>query len=181
MTCIAGVKTEGGVLLAGDSLGSDGESGTSYLAPKVFRLSAQVAAGFTSSFRMGQLLEHNLELPVLHGDERAWAIKDFVPALRELFEEHGYSKIEHNEETGGTFLLAVRARLFLVQGDFAVLESRVPYDACGSGEQFAMGAMHALYRPKMKHHRAFLKAALDAASAFSVGVGPPYNFTSTRP
>jgi ATP-dependent protease HslVU (ClpYQ) peptidase subunit len=183
VTCIVGVKTETGVLLAGDALGSNGWSGTPYKAPKVFRLSRQVAAGFTSSFRMGQLLQHHLTLPTLHGDELAWTISELVPVIRQTFKDHGYAEVRNNEETGGTFLLAIRARLFVVQGDYAVLETRHPYDAVGCGQDYAMGAMHALWKPKTGHSpaaaRSFLRAAIDAASEFSLGVGPPYNFTTT--
>jgi ATP-dependent protease HslVU (ClpYQ) peptidase subunit len=179
MTCIVGLRTEAGVLLGGDSLGSNGYSGNSYHAPKVFRLSRQVAAGFTSSFRMGQLIQHHLQLPPLAGDELAWAIKTLVPVIRETFKTHGYAHIEHNTESGGTFLLAVRDRLFTVQNDYSVLEAREPYDAVGSGEAYAVGAMHALWKPNLTRPRRFLTAALDAASAYAVGVAPPYSFTST--
>lgn len=183
MTCIVGVRTAKGVLLGGDSLGSNGWTGTSYQAPKVFRLSRQVAAGFTSSFRMGQLIQHHLTLPTLHGDELTWAIRELVPVIRDTFKSHGYAHVQNNEESGGVFLLAVCARLFLVQSDYSVLEARLPYDAVGSGEAHALGAMHALYKPKAAQTdaaaRTFLKTALDAASEFAVGVAPPYNFTST--
>ena len=60
---------------------------------------------------MGQLLEHHLSLPHVDGDERDWAITEFVPAVREAFKSHGYANVHNNEEHGGTFLLAVRARL----------------------------------------------------------------------
>jgi ATP-dependent protease HslVU (ClpYQ) peptidase subunit len=180
VTCIAGVVTKEGVLLAGDSLGSDGYAGKNYIAPKVFRLSSQVAAGFCGSYRMGQLIEHHLELPPLGGDEQAWAIKTLIPQIRDLFTDGGFAHVKDNEETGGTWLLAVRRRLFLVQDDYSVLEARQPYNAVGCGEDFATGAMHALWKPPVKNPRAFLRAALDAASAFSTGVAAPYNFTSTR-
>jgi ATP-dependent protease HslVU (ClpYQ) peptidase subunit len=177
VTCIVAVKTTDGVLLGGDSLGSNGYSGTPYQAPKVFRLSRQVAAGFTSSFRMGQLIQHHVTPPTLHGNERTWAIAELIPVIRETFKSHGYAHVHNNEECGGVFLLGIRDRLFLVQGDYSVLETQHPYDAIGSGESYAMGAMHALHG-KLKP-RPLLKAALDAASQFAVGVAPPYNFVTT--
>jgi ATP-dependent protease HslVU (ClpYQ) peptidase subunit len=179
VTCIVGVKTKGGVLLGGDSLGSDGSSGMSYQAPKVFRLTRQVAAGMCGSFRMGQLLQHHVVAGDVGGDELKWAITNFVPAIRDVFSEHGYAHIKDNEETGGTFLLAVRDRLFKVQDDYSVLESRKPYDSCGSGEDFALGAMHALWKNDLRQPRKYLTAALDAASEFAVGVAAPYHFTQT--
>lgn len=179
MTCIVGVKTQNGVLLGGDSMGSDERMGAIYVAPKVFHLAEDVAVGMCGSFRMGQILEHELVAPPIDRDERKWAITTLIPVIREAFELHGYAHIKDNEETGGTFLMAVRSRLFVVQDDYSVLEPREPFHAVGCGEMFALGAMHALWKPKLANPRAFLKAALDAASNYSLGVAPPYNFTST--
>src|SRR5207253_5816115 len=144
---------------------------------KVFRLNPQIAVGFTTSFRLGQLIEHHVAWPGLDGDELTWAITWFVPALRKALKLHGYA-IENNDR-GGEFLLAVRQRLFLVQPDFSVLETCDPYDALGDGEDFAMGAMHALWERTSDLGYAFLEAALAAAAAHSIHVAPPYTFVST--
>ena len=178
MTCITGCKTDGGVLLGGDALGSSGYSGNVNSESKVFRLSREVACGYTSSFRMGQVLRFHVTPPQISVDELQWAVAEFIPVIREAFRAAGYSEIHNNEETGGTFLLAVRARLFTVQSDFSVLENRTAYSACGSGQSFAMGAMHALWTPKVKP-RQLLRAGLLAAEEFATGVRGPFSFTST--
>lgn len=180
MTCIVAVKTKDGVLMGGDSLGSNGYTGTAYRSPKVFRISPEIVAGYTSSFRMGQLLEHHLTPPLIgNGDELRYAIRELIPRVRDMFKSHGYAHVLNNEESGGVWLLAIRARLFLVQSDYSVLETLYDYDAVGSGQDFAMGAMYALQKTRAKNPRAFLKAALDAASEFAVGVAPPYSFVKT--
>lgn len=186
MTCVAGVKTATGVLLAGDSRGTNDDAGSqaTFTAPKVFRLTSEIAVGYCGSFRMGQLLEHHVTTTALRGDEASWAITELVPTIREVLKTHGYTTVENNEETAGSFLLAVRGRLFEVHSDFAVLERDDAYTAIGSGQMVALGAMHALWEPKIGHTpaaaRAFLKTALDAAAAFATGVAPPYRFTTTR-
>jgi hypothetical protein len=60
MTCIAGIsdKETGITYLGGDSLGSNGYSGAINKQHKVFHLqdTNEAIIGYTSSFRMGQLL-----------------------------------------------------------------------------------------------------------------------------
>ena len=179
MTCIVGVKTDTGVLLAGDSLGSAGYHGRVRADIKVFRLTPEIACGFTSSYRMGQILRFHVEPPCIHGDLYEWAVREFIPVVRAAFKEHGYSTIQNNEESGGTFLVAVRDRLFQVEDDFQVAESVWDFDACGCGDAYAMGAMWSLRAAKLKP-RQFLTKALDAAVEFSGGVRGPYTFAATR-
>ena len=55
MTCIAGLVHDETVYLAGDSAGTSGWNLTVRADPKVFANDSYVM-GFTTSFRMGQLL-----------------------------------------------------------------------------------------------------------------------------
>jgi hypothetical protein len=55
MTCIVGLRQGGKVFIGGDSAGISGWDVTVRADPKVF-LSGPYAMGFTSSFRLGQLL-----------------------------------------------------------------------------------------------------------------------------
>jgi hypothetical protein len=179
MTCIVGVVTRGkGVVLGGDSLGSSGWDGTERKDPKVFRLSREVACGFTSSYRMGQILRYHVTLPPLGKDEYAWAVRDFIPQIREAFKEHGYTKVDNSVETGGVFLLAVRDRLFRVDNDFQVGEAAAPFESCGCGEDYALGALHILGNTGAARHR--VKRALEAASRFSNGVGGALKYVETK-
>lgn len=196
MTCIVGIRHASGVVLAGDSVGVDGGGGAQMRRdPKVFALNRHVAIGYTSSFRMGQLLRFNLALPAIVdavGDKRTedafqWAVKEFVPACRAAFKEGGYGK-EGGErgDVGGYFLLAVRDRLFEVQGDYQVAEPDPQYVATGSGESYALGALHALIGPGAPpvteaKARDVATKALDAAVFHSAYVRPPYEVVVTKP
>ncbi len=194
MTCIVGIRHDKGVVLAGDSVGVDDGGGADMRRdPKTFAINRHVAIGYTSSFRMGQLLRYNLALPAIVdaiGEKRTedafqWAVQEFIPACRQTFKEGGYLK-ENGREEGGCFLLAVRDRLFEVHSDFQVAEPDPQYVATGSGEPYALGALHALVGPTAgpvseKVAREVAGKALDAAVFHSAYVRPPYVFVGTVP
>ncbi len=193
MTCIVGIRHDNGVLLAGDSVGVNGGGDASMRKdPKVFALNRHVAIGYTSSYRMGQLLRFNLALPAIVdavGDRRSddafeWAVKEFIPAARTALKDGGYAQTDSGEERGGFFLLAVRDRLFEVQSDYQVAEPTPVYLATGSGEPFAIGALHALCSPTAKtitkaKARDCATKALEAAVFHNAYVRPPFQFVET--
>jgi ATP-dependent protease HslVU (ClpYQ) peptidase subunit len=62
MTCIVGFRQGGKVIVGGDSAGISGWDVTVRADPKVF-VAGDYVMGFTSSFRLGQLLQFRLKLP----------------------------------------------------------------------------------------------------------------------
>ena len=181
MTCIVGMRTKTGVLLGGDTQGTSNRDAVDRLDPKVFGLGRDMAVGFTSSYRMGQIIRFNLEPPTCPAghDAYPWVVREFIPAIRDVFKEHGYQHVLNERATGGTFLLAVGNRLFKVGDDFQVAERADPFDACGAGEDYALGALHALGRYEMSPHER-LTEALNAANRFNVTVGDRYTFVETK-
>lgn len=195
MTCIVGIRHDSGVLLAGDSVGVNG-GGQAQMRrdPKVFQINRHVAIGYTSSFRMGQLLRFNLALPAIVdavGDKRTddafeWAVKEFIPAARTALKDGGYARNDSGTESGGFFLLAVRDRLFEVASDYQVGEPTPSYVSTGSGEDIALGAMHVLLGtngkpPTKAKAREIATKALEAAVFHSAYVRPPFEFVDTQP
>jgi ATP-dependent protease HslVU (ClpYQ) peptidase subunit len=147
VTVVVGIRGRKGVLLAGDSQASTPWSNRKVADSKTFAISELVAIAYCGSARLGNLLTYHtdgLDDPPLGRDEHRWAVRDFIPFVRWVAEEHGYLEIHHNAETLGdaAFLLAVRGRLFTVDTDMQVAEHRLPYDALGSGDDVAIGAMH---------------------------------------
>ena len=63
MTCIAAITEKGKVYMGGDSAGVSGYDITIRADEKVFK-NGQCVFGFTSSFRMGQLLCYKFKVPV---------------------------------------------------------------------------------------------------------------------
>lgn len=174
MTCIVGIAHHGQVILGADSAGTGGTDQRIRRDRKVF-VNGELIFGFTSSFRMGQLLEFNLTPPsIIEGQEPfSYAVRALVPAIRDALKAGGFSKIDSGRETGGVFLVGFRGRLFTIYEDFQVGEDLGSIASVGCGDAYALGAMHALSSadPMVR-----LQAGLDAAATFSAGVAGPFHF-----
>lgn len=176
MTCIVALKADDGrVIMGADSAGADERCVLTLKEPKIARVGGALI-GYTSSFRMGQLLAHSLTLPEHHADVpvEKYMATSFVNAVRNCFKDGGYSKRENDIESGGTFLIAYRGRIFHVQDNYSVIESAESFDSCGSGFLAALGSLHStnpalLDLDPMKR----VQLALDAAQRFCVGVRGP--------
>lgn len=176
MTCIAGVTHNGHVYLAGDSAGLSGWSLTVRTDPKVFHV-GEFVFGFTSSFRMGQVLAHGFTPPVIKGDLYTYMVTEFVDELRAAFKAAGIAKEKNGEESCGQFLVGVKGRLFAIESDYQVGESADGYDAVGCGADLAKGALFAL---RGCGPAARLKAAMEAAERNSGGVRGPFRYVDTE-
>lgn len=183
MTCIVGIVRDGKVYLGGDSAGVAGLDLTVRKDRKVFK-NKDFAMGFTSSFRMGQILQYEFDPPPFEefsprtdDPVMEYMVRVLVPAVRESLKSHGYSKIDSNRESGGIFLVGFRDRLFSIQSDFQVAESTAGYQAVGCGESYALGAMFAT--SDKKSAKTALRNGLNAAATFSGGVCEPFHYVST--
>lgn len=175
MTAIVGLAHNGAVTIGGDSAGvGDHYSLTVRADSKVFSNGPYVM-GFTSSFRMGQLLRWSLKGPEPDGDLAAFMSTTFVDAVRDTLRAGGWLKKDADREQGGDFLVGVAGRLFCVQSDFQVAEAASGYAAVGCGYQIALGALYATARSRMTPERR-LRNALAAAENFSAGVRGPFAF-----
>lgn len=175
MTCIVGIAHEGRVILGADSAGSDWLLNRRIRADRKIFKNGELIFGYTTSFRMGQLLQFALTPPPIQEGQAPYdyAVKLLVPAIRDTFRQGGFMRIEHSRETGGTFLVGFRGHLFSIYDDFQVGESVESYEAVGCGDAYAMGAMHALSgHPPMER----LEGGLHAAAKFSAGVSGPFHF-----
>lgn len=182
MTCIVGFADGKRMILAGDSAGVGGYDITIRNDPKVFIVrqvkGPDVLIGFTSSFRMGQLLMA-LQVPRDKvGDPLGFMIQQFVPAVRKLFADGGFLSKENGREEGGKFLVGYRGKLFTIDGDFQVGEPADQYDSIGCGESFALGAMDIMLSQKGMDPEKALLAALQIAEKRSGGVRSPFRMVS---
>ena len=157
MTCIVGMLKDGVVYMAGDHIATDGYSRELQVRSKVF-CNGPFVIGYTSSFRMGQLLEHVWEPPKKPKeckDIATYMVKHVVPSLIKLFDENKFmttisesdndsKKSVNGQACGGEFLIGYKDRLFKIESDFSVLECVEGYDAIGAGEEYAKGAFAAL-------------------------------------
>ncbi len=173
MTCIVGLVHGKKVWIGGDSVGVAGLDQIIRADAKVFTR-GEFAFGFTSSFRMGQILRYSFPIPAIPDgkDIYEYMVTDFVNAVRKALKDGGYARKESEEEKGGTFLVGVRGRLFKIDSDYQVAENVKPYGACGCGEPYALGAFYA--QKSFADPKKAVITALEAATEFSAGVKPPY-------
>jgi ATP-dependent protease HslVU (ClpYQ) peptidase subunit len=179
MTCIVGIAHKGRVYLGGDSAGVSGLDLTVRADEKVFR-HGEFAVGFTSSFRMGQILRYVFTPPEIRHDEdlMSYMVKRFIPEVRTVLKDEGYAHIENNREHGGFFLVGVRGRLFEIESDFQVGEATSGVAAVGCGYAYALGSMFAQSKAAPETR---LQNALEAAANFSAGVVAPFRFVQIDP
>ena len=174
MTCIVGLVEGGDVWVAGDSAGVAEWDMMVRADAKVFR-NGPMIFGFTSSFRMGQLLRHALVVPA-HDPaltDEGYLATVFIDAVRELLKSRGFAEKKNQQESGGTFVLGYNGRVYSVHDDYQVCESRDGFLAVGCGKQIAHGALYALRSSGLSAPRR-LQVALEAAERFSAGVRAPF-------
>lgn len=175
MTCIVGwADDEGNICIGGDSAGVAGLNLTTRADEKVFK-NGEMLFGFTSSFRMGQLLRFSLSIPsrTEKQDDYDFMCTDFINAVRKCLKDGGYAKVNNGVEEGGSFIVGYRGTLYSVDSDFQVGKPMDPFDAVGCGESFAKGASWTLLHSEMPI-KTKVERALEAAHRFSAGVRPPY-------
>jgi ATP-dependent protease HslVU (ClpYQ) peptidase subunit len=179
MTCIVAIAANGKTYLAGDSAGVSGLDIVVRKDKKVFA-NGEMVMGFTSSFRMGQILQYDFAPPEVDNDDlMAYMVKKFIPALRACFKETGYVRVDSQRESGGCFLVGLRGRLFQIDSDFQVGENVSNYAAVGCGEHYAYGSLFTSSADSTLKPEWRLQKALEAAAEFSGGVVAPFNFVHT--
>lgn len=174
MTCIVGIAHAGNVWIGADSAGVTGYLAVPRSDPKVFRR-GPFLFGFTSSFRMGQLLEHKLQVKACDEGRETfdYMVTDFVDAVRTCLKDGGFASRKDETETGGTFLVGYRGRLFQVGCDYQVGETTYGFDACGCGQELALGSLHTTAQELVPAQKRVLRA-LEASAEFCTGVRAPF-------
>ncbi len=176
MTCIVALEHKGKVYMGGDSAAVAGYNIQATANPKVFSV-GDFLIGYTSSFRMGQLLQYNLTIPENTDgeDHMRYLVTKFIPAVRECLKEGGYTKIDNNQEDGGFFLVGYRGKAYKVANDFQVTRMANGFIATGCGEDYALGALAAI---EIVDPEKAVARALEVAGMFSTSVRPPYHVIS---
>lgn len=171
MTCIVALESNGKVYMGGDSAAVGNYDLQTVVNPKVF-VREDFIIGYTTSFRMGQLLQYDMEIPLNEGeDDLKFLVSRVITAVRLCFKDGGYTTITNNNEVGGSFLLGYRGKLYSIASDFQVTRFSDGFAAVGCGESFALGALGVL--DKSKPEEAILKS-LEISGKFSAGVRGPY-------
>lgn len=174
MTAIVGYIDKDGVYIGGDSaaVSEDDLSYNIRSDEKVFS-KGEFIFGFSTSFRMGQLLRYKLKIPnhPKGMDTTQYIVTLFIDAVKRCFEDNDYTEMMTDE--GGSFMVGYKGKLYVILSDYQVAQPKESFAALGCGENFAMGAMYASVE---KEPIKKIEIALNAAVAFSMGVKPPFTF-----
>lgn len=175
MTCIVGVidKTENKVWIGGDSAGVSGLDVTIRKDPKVFKV-GEFLIGCTSSFRMIQLLMFKFRpAKISEGqDIFEYMCTDVIDSIRQCLKNGGFAEKEKEVESGGTFLIGFRGRLFRICNDYQVGECEDSFDSVGCAQDYARGYLKGTNGLGLPEYR--INKALEIATHFSGGVRPPF-------
>jgi hypothetical protein len=172
MTCIVGLKQGNELYIGGDSAGVDGWRMVLRKDSKVFK-NGEFLMGFTTSFRMGQLLRWSF-VPPAHpegvSDERFMSTT-FVDAVRKCFTDGGFAKKDNEVQSGGTFIIGYRKHLYVMEEDFQIGLYHDDYVAVGCGDSIALGCLYGTAGMKPQKR---VETALEAAAKYSAGVRAPF-------
>lgn len=189
MTCIVGLESEGKVWIGGDSAGVAGFRSLHVRSDEKVWVSGrdrdyeQMAFGFTTSFRMGQILRYSMSLPVERlevaakpDDEMKFMSTTFIDRVRKALKDGGFAKVDSGVDSGGTFLVGWRGKLWAIYDDFQVGRAKQGFIGVGCGDVIAEGALFALEASKSKQvPKDRVLTALMAAEALNAGVRGPFN------
>lgn len=182
MTAIVAIVKDNTIYMGGDSAGVNVNqlSITIRKDPKVFK-NNEFLIGFTSSFRMGHLLRYSFK-PPKHPENMSinrYMNTIFIDEVRDCLKKGGYVEIENNSESGGTFLVGYRGKLFRIGGDFQVGIPAANFDSVGCGTDLCLGSLITTEKLDMDPKKR-IKMALTAAETFNIGVRRPFNILSLK-
>jgi len=173
MTCIIGLIDKEGVYIGGDSaaISADDLSFNIRTDEKVF-VKGDFIFGYSSSFRMGQLLRYKLKIPAhIKGmDTTQYMVTLFIDAVKRCFDDNDF------DVEDGSFVVGYKGKLYVIMSDYQVAQAKENFISLGCGEHFAMGAM---YASTEKDPIKKIEIALSAAAAFSMGVKPPFVYVKS--
>lgn len=174
MTCISGIVENNRVVIGGDSAGVAGWDLCVRKDAKVFQ-SSGFLYGFTSSFRLGDVLRYQFSPPSHEPDCQTdvYLRTLWVTELRKVLTDSGYATKKDGREEGGQFLFGYKGRLFFMDGDYQVGEPLAGHHAVGCGAPYAIGALSALRNSGLSIEEK-IGLSLRAAEDNSAGVRGPF-------
>jgi len=190
-TCIIGYinKEKKEMYMMGDSAGVSGLNITTRKDTKVFerRINGKpMLMGFTTSFRMGQILMF-CDLPQYSGEDPfEYMVKRFIPCIIREFTEGKYIRSfdedgKKDQKAGGTFLVAFEGRLFLIADDFQVGEDVELFSSVGCGASYAKASLTTMDKLGIKYSKEErMKLAMEVVAYKSGGVVEPFNLITCK-
>lgn len=182
MTCIVGIAEPSGRILMGADSAGVAEWSVDIRADRKVFIRNEMIFGFTTSFRMGQLLQYKLSIPdhPTGMPDYEYLVSRLIDGVRECFRTGGYSEKDKEVEKGGDFLLGYRDNLYQICSDFQVGQREDRFDSIGSGANIALGSLFSTSK-FISNNEERIRMAMDAATHLNIGVRPPFHILSLEP
>lgn len=182
MTCIAAICDGYSVWIGADSAAGTENHVEIYREPKVFLID-EFVIGYTTSFRMGQLLQFSFN-PPLHKrgvSDYEYMVTDFIGRVKMTFGNGGFmGKVKEGADAGGSFLVGYKGKIYRVESDFQIATPKLPFSSVGSGYREALGSMLTTHKiqklnlaPDPEIEKA-IESALSVAQYFTPFVRGPF-------
>jgi ATP-dependent protease HslVU (ClpYQ) peptidase subunit len=176
MSCIVGyVDDDGTVYVGGDSLSTDDDGNQRfYREPKVMKRGSFLI-GFCGDYCYGQALLY-MDIP----DQRAnqsdidYMRMSFVKELKAEMKEQGFDDF-------GECIVGYKGNLYCIANDLHVSQAVENYNACGAGEQYALGALYLLSKMEGVTTNDKVDMALKAAAEYCYSVKQPFAIRMLSP
>jgi ATP-dependent protease HslVU (ClpYQ) peptidase subunit len=177
MTCIVAIKRDSQIVLAGDRAAVIGLDVRSVKDPKIFNI-GEFYIGYTSSFRMGQLLQFKLKVKkqTKIQSDMEYMITSFVDSVKAVFKDGDFG----SKDEGGCFLVVYRGEIYQIQSDFQVQRNNLGYDSVGCGSDFALATIRTLIEHTNLPTETIASHSLENAAFFNAGVKGPFDTISIK-
>lgn len=194
MTTIVGIQGDTYAVVCTDSrISSLDESGFAFQITTLGSGTSKIATngkyilGAAGDVRAINILHHAFTPPAppAHAQGKKldqFITRQFIPALRNVFDEQGYSSpeketSEHRAEQYSTIVVVVHGTLYIIEGDYSWTSDTSGIYAIGTGSSYALGALQALAGGKRltpQQAKTVATKALTVASKFDPYTGSPF-------
>jgi ATP-dependent protease HslVU (ClpYQ) peptidase subunit len=173
MTCIAVVRQDDKVYMAGDRGASDDGTILALDAPKVWKIGPYLI-GYAGSMD-GERIRYNFKpTPPNIKDTDKFMQTKFIKQLKKFYTDWW---VDTGKDSDFGLIIAVKGQIYEhSSSDMSLSKYEVDYLAMGSGAEYAYGALHAT--EKIKDPRRRLQAAVGAAIKFSPTCMGPIDIVS---
>jgi len=155
MSTIIGIQTNTCAIIAADSriTSYDGQNITQIHTPnttKTFNNKHHIGA-IAGDLRAINILQNNWTppKPKKHHTPTQHIHQTLIPHIRTTYETNGYTQnpnaTQEAAQTSSTILIAYKAQIFCIDWDYSVMGERNGFYAIGTGSQYALGVLTALY------------------------------------
>lgn len=167
------VDKDGNMWMGADSCGSGGSLKGEYKNRKLFRAKGDVFVGLIGSYVLQNQISANIKVFNNAHSVKRDLLNKVVPILHEVIDEDTMDK--------SSMLVMFNSRIFVIQGDYSVLEVAENHKAIGVHAVAADAVMDVLTRQEENtlSTEQILMKTFSAMSRYSEGIGFPFYITNT--